>query len=306
MATGTFIGIALIIAGAAFFVRYSLARYLRFWLHPPDVREPRQHRPHRRRDRGRRQASPAERGTTDRGHRPRRSPARSRRICGRRRAVDRLRTDSQAPRRPTGPPDHADTTPTDSPWNVEQKRELDAGRSNRVPRLVRARPVAGDPRPCSALARQPVLDTTPLFTVVFAVLLGVVGATIKLFYAYRAKMAELDAASPWAQRKAGERMSDATDNVLLVRDRGPAPAMAGRPRHRQARRCGSCPLVVLVRHRLGRRRRDLGRLRPGHRRRELPARRLAAARSPAASRSPPWPAPRCSATSSASASSSWP
>jgi hypothetical protein len=32
MATGTFIGIALIIAGAAFFVRYSLARYLRFWL----------------------------------------------------------------------------------------------------------------------------------------------------------------------------------------------------------------------------------------------------------------------------------
>jgi len=32
MATGTFIGIALIIAGAAFFIRYSLARYLRFWL----------------------------------------------------------------------------------------------------------------------------------------------------------------------------------------------------------------------------------------------------------------------------------
>ena len=32
MATGTFLGIALIIAGAAFFIRYSLARYLRFWL----------------------------------------------------------------------------------------------------------------------------------------------------------------------------------------------------------------------------------------------------------------------------------
>ncbi len=32
MATGTFIGIALIIAGAALFVRYSLSRYLRFWL----------------------------------------------------------------------------------------------------------------------------------------------------------------------------------------------------------------------------------------------------------------------------------
>ena len=32
MATGAFIGIALIIAGAAFFIRYSLARYLRFWL----------------------------------------------------------------------------------------------------------------------------------------------------------------------------------------------------------------------------------------------------------------------------------
>jgi protein-S-isoprenylcysteine O-methyltransferase Ste14 len=32
MATGTFLGIALIIAGAALFVRYSLSRYLRFWL----------------------------------------------------------------------------------------------------------------------------------------------------------------------------------------------------------------------------------------------------------------------------------
>ncbi len=32
LATGTFIGIALIIAGAALFVRYSLSRYLRFWL----------------------------------------------------------------------------------------------------------------------------------------------------------------------------------------------------------------------------------------------------------------------------------
>jgi uncharacterized membrane protein YidH (DUF202 family) len=32
MAQGSFLGIALIIAGAALFVRYSLARYLRFWL----------------------------------------------------------------------------------------------------------------------------------------------------------------------------------------------------------------------------------------------------------------------------------
>ena len=32
MAQGSFLGLALIIAGAALFVRYSLARYLRFWL----------------------------------------------------------------------------------------------------------------------------------------------------------------------------------------------------------------------------------------------------------------------------------
>lgn len=32
MATGSFIGIALLIAGAALFVRYSMARYLRLWL----------------------------------------------------------------------------------------------------------------------------------------------------------------------------------------------------------------------------------------------------------------------------------
>jgi len=32
MATGTLLGIALIIVGAALFVRFSLARYLRFWL----------------------------------------------------------------------------------------------------------------------------------------------------------------------------------------------------------------------------------------------------------------------------------
>jgi drug/metabolite transporter (DMT)-like permease len=32
MATGSFIGIALLIGGAALFIRYSLARYLRFWL----------------------------------------------------------------------------------------------------------------------------------------------------------------------------------------------------------------------------------------------------------------------------------
>ncbi len=32
MAQGSFMGLALIIAGAALFVRYSLARYMRFWL----------------------------------------------------------------------------------------------------------------------------------------------------------------------------------------------------------------------------------------------------------------------------------
>lgn len=32
MAQGSFIGLALIIAGAALFVRYSLGRYLRYWL----------------------------------------------------------------------------------------------------------------------------------------------------------------------------------------------------------------------------------------------------------------------------------
>lgn len=32
MATGSFIGLALLIGGSALFVRYSLARYLRFWL----------------------------------------------------------------------------------------------------------------------------------------------------------------------------------------------------------------------------------------------------------------------------------
>ncbi len=32
MATGTFLGIALLIAGTALFLRYSLARYMRFWL----------------------------------------------------------------------------------------------------------------------------------------------------------------------------------------------------------------------------------------------------------------------------------
>jgi hypothetical protein len=32
MASGSLLGIALVIAGAAFFVRYSLSRYMRFWL----------------------------------------------------------------------------------------------------------------------------------------------------------------------------------------------------------------------------------------------------------------------------------
>lgn len=32
LATGTLIGLALVIAGAALFIRYSLARFMRFWL----------------------------------------------------------------------------------------------------------------------------------------------------------------------------------------------------------------------------------------------------------------------------------
>jgi len=32
LATGTLIGLALVIAGAALFVRYSIARFMRFWL----------------------------------------------------------------------------------------------------------------------------------------------------------------------------------------------------------------------------------------------------------------------------------
>jgi hypothetical protein len=32
MASGTLLGIALVIAGAALFIRYSLSRYMRFWL----------------------------------------------------------------------------------------------------------------------------------------------------------------------------------------------------------------------------------------------------------------------------------
>lgn len=32
LATGTLIGLALVIAGTALFVRYSLARFMRFWL----------------------------------------------------------------------------------------------------------------------------------------------------------------------------------------------------------------------------------------------------------------------------------
>ena len=32
LATGTFIGLALVVAGAALFVRYSVARFMRFWL----------------------------------------------------------------------------------------------------------------------------------------------------------------------------------------------------------------------------------------------------------------------------------
>jgi formate hydrogenlyase subunit 3/multisubunit Na+/H+ antiporter MnhD subunit len=32
LATGTLIGLALVIAGAALFIRYSIARFMRFWL----------------------------------------------------------------------------------------------------------------------------------------------------------------------------------------------------------------------------------------------------------------------------------
>jgi hypothetical protein len=32
LATGTLIGLALVIAGTALFVRYSIARFMRFWL----------------------------------------------------------------------------------------------------------------------------------------------------------------------------------------------------------------------------------------------------------------------------------
>ncbi len=32
MATGSFLGLALIISGAALFIRFSLARYMRFWM----------------------------------------------------------------------------------------------------------------------------------------------------------------------------------------------------------------------------------------------------------------------------------
>ncbi len=45
------------------------------------------------------------------------------------------------------------------------------------------------------LADSRVFHTTPVLTIVAAVL-GVVGATIKLFYGYRAKMAELAEARP--------------------------------------------------------------------------------------------------------------
>jgi F0F1-type ATP synthase assembly protein I len=45
-----------------------------------------------------------------------------------------------------------------------------------------------------------VTHTTPVFTIVAAVF-GVVGATTKLLLEYKAKMAELDAAGPWSQRK---------------------------------------------------------------------------------------------------------
>lgn len=41
-----------------------------------------------------------------------------------------------------------------------------------------------------------VFHTTPVLIVAFSVL-GVVGATIKLYYVYRFRMAELDAAAPW-------------------------------------------------------------------------------------------------------------
>ena len=83
--------------------------------------------------------------------------------------------------------------------DVEQKRELNRGMNEShgsfelvVSPLILAM--------IGYLIDSRVTHTTPVLTVIFAVI-GVVGATIKLLVTYRAKMAELDAASPWAQRK---------------------------------------------------------------------------------------------------------
>lgn len=43
------------------------------------------------------------------------------------------------------------------------------------------------------------VDTTPLFTVAFAVV-GLVGACIKIYYGYMAEMDAHEAGKPWAKR----------------------------------------------------------------------------------------------------------
>jgi F0F1-type ATP synthase assembly protein I len=48
------------------------------------------------------------------------------------------------------------------------------------------------------------VGTTPLFCVIGAVL-GLVGATIKLYYGYRFKMNELAEQAPWAPRRGESR-----------------------------------------------------------------------------------------------------
>jgi F0F1-type ATP synthase assembly protein I len=54
------------------------------------------------------------------------------------------------------------------------------------------------------------LGTAPLLTIILPIM-GVVGSTIKVLYTYRAKMAVLDSASPWATQPAAA----AADSVVL-------------------------------------------------------------------------------------------
>lgn len=48
------------------------------------------------------------------------------------------------------------------------------------------------------------IDTTPLFTILFAVV-GVLGSSIKLYYGYKSSMARLDESAPWRATTTGER-----------------------------------------------------------------------------------------------------